>query len=66
MKGMKKDVTIKYLRNIFRKIFAYIPSFNRRVIVYMDGGICSQINQYVIGQLIARKGYQVSYDTTFF
>ena len=63
---MKKDVTIKYLRNIFRKIFAYIPSFNRRVIVYMDGGICSQINQYVIGQLIARKGYQVSYDTTFF
>ena len=36
------------------------------LIVYMDGGLCSQINQFAIGQYFLEKGYKVLYDCTFF
>lgn len=58
--------TLKIARKILRKIFSIIPPFNKRVVVFMDGGICSQINQYIIGQLIAQNDYDVYYDTSFY
>ena len=37
-----------------------------KVIVMIDGGICSQMHQYLIGQLYAQKGMKVLYDLTWF
>ncbi len=36
------------------------------VMVRMDGGICSQMNQYVLGQIYAQQGEQVCYDLSWF
>jgi len=36
------------------------------VILYMDGGICSQLNLYVARQLHAMKGFNTSYDINFY
>lgn len=36
------------------------------VIMQMDGGICSQMHQYLQGQLFAEKGADVGYDLTWF
>lgn len=32
------------------------------VIVYVDGGICSQMHQYLLGRFYAEKGCHVAYD----
>lgn len=37
-----------------------------KVIVMIDGGICSQMHQYLIGQLFAAKGMKVLYDLTWY
>lgn len=37
-----------------------------KLIVFMDGGLCSQINQFTIGEYFREKGYSVEYDFTFF
>lgn len=36
--------------------------FTPYVIVYVDGGICSQMHQYLLGRYYAEKGYHVAYD----
>lgn len=36
------------------------------VIVKMDGGICSQMQQYLMGQYLRSKGLPVEYDLSFF
>jgi len=36
------------------------------VIALMDGGICSQMHQYLLGRIFSDKGYKVSYDLSFF
>lgn len=40
-----------------------IPS---QVILLMDGGICSQMHQYLLGQLYAQKGNRIRYDLSFY
>lgn len=37
-----------------------------KLIMIMDGGICSQINQFAIGEYYKDKGYTVEYDLDFF
>ncbi len=37
-----------------------------KIIVRMDGGICSQIHQYLIGLYYSEKGYDVYYDLLWF
>ena len=37
-----------------------------KVIMYMDGGICSQMNQYLEGQIYAELGVEVGYDVSWF
>lgn len=36
------------------------------VIVYVDGGICSQMHQYILGQIYAQRGEDVRYDLSWF
>lgn len=49
------------IANIMKKL-----SIEPKLIVYMDGGLCSQINQFAIGEYYKDKGYRVEYDLTFF
>lgn len=37
-----------------------------KVIVMMDGGICSQMNQYLIGQIYSERGEDVGYDLSWY
>ena len=37
-----------------------------KVVLLMDGGVCSQMHQYLLGHLLGQKGYRVEYDLTFF
>lgn len=37
-----------------------------KVVVLMDGGVCSQMNQYLLGQCYSKKGLRVYYDLSFF
>ena len=36
------------------------------MIIWMDGGICSQMHQYLLGRYYAEKGMNVAYDTRFY
>lgn len=37
-----------------------------KVILLLDGGVCSQMHQYLLGQVFAQKGYEVRYDLNFY
>ena len=37
-----------------------------KVLVMMDGGICSQMQQYLIGQMFAERGEKVGYELSFY
>lgn len=52
-------------RSLYKKAmrWGFLPA---KVIILMDGGICSQMNQYLLGQLFAAHGYKVCYDISFF
>lgn len=39
---------------------------NKFVLVRMDGGICSQMHFYMIGQIFKRQGYLVKYELNWF
>lgn len=37
-----------------------------QVIVLMDGGVCSQMHQYLLGRIFENGGHKVLYDLSFF
>ncbi|MEG1563902.1 MAG: alpha-1,2-fucosyltransferase [Bacteroides sp.] len=37
-----------------------------KVVTLMDGGICSQMHQFLLGQLFEERGFRVSYDLSFY
>ncbi len=39
---------------------------SQKVIIQVDGGICSQMHQYILGQVYADKGCKVRYDLSFY
>lgn len=41
-------------------------SNNNLIIVYMDGGICSQINTFAFGKFLKDKGFEIKYDLTWY
>ncbi|MBQ8958950.1 MAG: hypothetical protein IJ057_10735 [Bacteroidales bacterium] len=36
------------------------------MVIWVDGGICSQMHQYLLGRYYAEKGMNVAYDTRFY
>lgn len=55
----------RWKRSLYKKLVKYkviVP----KVIVLMDGGICSQMFQYLIGRIFEEKGYEVVFDLTFY
>ncbi len=57
---------INSLIRILARILVNIHVLNKIFVVRMDGGICSQMHFFLIGELLARKGYQVKYDIRWF
>lgn len=58
--------TIKrWKRSLYKKLVKY-NVISPKVIVLMDGGICSQMFQYLIGRIYEEKGYNVVFDLTFY
>lgn len=51
--------------SIYKKMLKYKILFPQ-VVVLIDGGICSQMHQFLLGQLYKTKGFQVSYDLSFY
>lgn len=56
----------------YKQKYKYYNSLLKRnlitpqVICQMDGGICSQMHQYLLGQFFEHKGYKLRYDLSFF
>ena len=62
-----------YLKTIIFKIIylcyrylLYVKIVKPKIIVWMDGGIGSQMHQYLLGRIFKEKGYIVTYDLSWF
>ena len=65
---MKRKI-VKLLSSILQTIdtlLCRLPLKRPTIIIYLDGGICSQIYMYVKGQYYAEHGLDVRYDTLWF
>lgn len=57
------------LKDLKRNIYRYLIDWKiirPKIIVMMDGGICSQMHQYLLGYLYVKAGFSVCYDLTFY
>ena len=64
-----KQKIINILSGFFKAIDALLIRLHLKrhaVVVYMDGGICSQMLMYLHGQYYAEKGMNVRYDTRWY
>lgn len=55
----------RWKKSIYKKLVKH-RILSPKVVVLMDGGICSQMHQYLLGQLFKEQGYQVMYDLSFY
>ena len=59
------NIILRWARSLYRKaILKHLIA--PEIVVLMDGGICSQMHQYLLGRFFAQKGYKVSYDLSFY
>lgn len=66
---MIKDVYKKMFRTVFSPVFQLLYKshvLTPRMIIRVDGGICSQIHFYLIGCLFREKGYEVEFDLSWY
>ncbi|MCL2416961.1 MAG: alpha-1,2-fucosyltransferase [Bacteroidales bacterium] len=61
--GTRKQKILFWAVRLIRKIKQIAKP---KVIVRMDGGISSQMHQYLLGRMYAEKGYTVNYDLRWF
>lgn len=52
----------KYYNSLLKRNIFVSP----KIIVQLDGGVCSQMHQYLLGQIYAREGIAVRYDLEFY
>ena len=64
VKQIKKQIWKLY--DIFFFLFINKRIYSPAIIVNMDGGICSQMHQYLLGEIFRQKGYVVEYGLDFF
>lgn len=55
----------KWKRSIYKRLLKY-GIVSPKVVLLLDGGICSQMHQYLLGQLYKERGYKVAYDLSFY
>lgn len=68
-KNIFKRITHRALNCFFRSssyVLCSLRITKPKVIVYMDGGICSQMHQYLCGQTYREASVNVVYDTLWF
>lgn len=53
------------IRRLISKLFLFRVS-SSTIVLRMDGGICSQMHFYLIGEIFMKKGYNVKFDLTWF
>lgn len=56
----------KQLLSFSYKPLLYLKIVEPKIVVRMDGGISSQMHQYLLGRIFSEKGYAVTYDLTFY
>ena len=54
------------LISLFYKVLLYLKAVKPKIIVKIDGGIASQMHQYLLGRIFSEKGCVVSYDLFFY
>lgn len=59
------NITKKWKVSLYKRLLRY-GFVSPRVVVLLDGGICSQMHQFLLGHLYKMKGFKVAYDLTFF
>ena len=68
-KSIFKRIIHRALNTFFRsssRVLCSLGITRPKVIVYMDGGICSQMHQYLCGQTYRNASVDVVYDTLWF
>lgn len=55
----------RWQRSLYKRLVDW-EFISPKVVVQMDGGICSQMHQYLLGYLYAQRGCHVSFDLSFF
>lgn len=65
LKKVSHDVVSEFVGTMY-ELLCKIRVCKPYVIVMMDGGICSQMNQYLLGQIFAQHGEDVLYDLTWY
>lgn len=58
--------TVAGLMQAVERLLIKLNIIRPKIIIWIDGGICSQIFQWLKGQYYAEKGYDVYYDTIWF
>lgn len=58
--------TLRRLKRSIYKKMLNVGLISPKVVVLLDGGICSQMHQYLLGQLYKERGYEVVYDLSFY
>lgn len=57
-----QKIKYKFYNSLLKRNILVSP----KIVVQLDGGICSQMHQYLLGQFYARQDFQVRYDLNFF
>lgn len=55
----------KWKRSIYKRLLKY-GVISPKIVLLLDGGVCSQMYQYMLGQLYKERGYKVAYDLSFY
>jgi len=55
----------RWNRSLYKRLLK-IGIISPKIVVLLDGGICSQMHQYLLGQLYQERGYEVIYDLSFY
>lgn len=58
-------VLVKWKRSFYKK-FLKMGVISPKIMILLDGGICSQMHQYLLGQLYRNRGYKIAYDLSFY
>ena len=61
---MKK--VVKHFIRMTYEFLVFLKICKPMIIVRVDGGVCSQMHQYLLGFLFNKKGYKVKYDLTWY
>ena len=65
----RKNLVYDMVREFIRKIYLLLSRLHitkPAVIVTVDGGLCSQMHQFMMGEILKGKGKVVEYDLSFF